>query len=77
MVPTPQDNAIQSMLDAKLAGKYSYIAANVVNHPTTAWVHAQMGATRVRCGAFSALPCCSDALNLCSNMESCCVHCLR
>jgi len=44
----PQDNAIQSLLDAKLAGRYSYLAANVVNHPTTSWIHAQIGAMRVR-----------------------------
>ena len=47
-IPVPQDNAIQSLLDAKLAGRYSYLAANVVNHPTTSWIHAQIGAMRVR-----------------------------
>ena len=43
----PQDNAIQSLLEAKLAGGYSYLAANVVNHPSTSWIHAQIGALRV------------------------------
>ena len=42
-----QDNAIQSLLEAKLAGGYSYLAANVVNHPSTSWIHAQIGALRV------------------------------
>ncbi len=69
----PQDNAIQSLLDAKLAGKYSYLAANVVNHPTTSWIHAQIGAMRVRrCRkpGVAACPCVAKPRSLASSQQT-------
>lgn len=41
---SPQDGAVEALVEAKLQSRFLFLSANVVNHPLLSSVHARLGA---------------------------------